>query len=180
MMHSSQTILCNYNKTEAGAALVTALIVLLLLTMIGISSISGTSGELKRSNNAQERFRTTYILQSVSEYVGIDIMRNPDHPDYDKGIPKQLVDNLKAIGDPITIPAATVPGVQTATVVVAFKEFIAYASLPGVREEATYISKGTGDENPPVYEVFIDLKTDANKYTKGRSGTVYVPPTGVD
>lgn len=168
----------NNISSQRGAALVTALIVLLLLTMIGISAISSTGSELKRANNAQERFRTSYLLHSAAEYVGIDVMQNSGHADYVAGIPKQFTDDAQSVGAPINIP---VTGVKAGTATISFKGFTSYANLPGIRKEATHISKGSSDdENPPVYEMFIDITTDANKTAQARAGSVYYPPTGSD
>lgn len=172
----------NSIQSQSGAALVTALVVLMLLTMIGITGLSNTTSELRRSSNAQERFRTHYILQSSADYLLFDVMQNSKHPDYANAVPN-TVDSLtgEGVGAITNIPLGTIPGLTAGTGVISYKGRTSYANLPGIRSDATHISGGGNEKkNPPIFEIFVDVTTDAGKVAQARPGAVYFPPTGSD
>lgn len=168
-----------YPYSQGGAALVTALLVLVMLTMIGVSAVNNSSSELRRSNSAQEQFRTRYIMQSSAEYIAIDVMLDRNHADYAK-VPKRMEDTDNAVGGDILFTSSEVPGIKgDGKAIISFKERTSYANLPPIRREASHISQGgSSNNNPPVFEIFLDITTDANKVAQARRGAVYYPPSG--
>ena len=65
----------NYSNRQQGAVLVMALVLLIVLTLIGVASMQGSSMELKVASNAQQRNTAFEAAQSL-----IDIAASLDDP----------------------------------------------------------------------------------------------------
>lgn len=68
-----------YMVKQRGAALVVGLVILMVVTMIGISSMSATTSQLKMSNNLQTQQIAFQATEAVSSYFedGSKIDANP-------------------------------------------------------------------------------------------------------
>lgn len=60
---------CNLNHQQQGAALVVGLIVLLIMTLLGISSMSASIAELKMANNLQAQNTGFQAVETAIELV---------------------------------------------------------------------------------------------------------------
>ena len=134
-------------RRQSGIALVTALIIMMVLTILGVTAMNTTSLEEKMAFNSQDRYLARYLAESSVVLMATpDLLPSPD----EAGVSSTVRD----------LTSADVPKLDSAKVTITFMQNTSYANLPKTNTRAQYRSTG-GGANPPVYQIFVKANTSA-------------------
>lgn len=145
------------NKNQQGIALVTALMLLLVMTLIGISSMTSSTVEIRMAKNQEEIYRSFYDAES---YVN-DVFANP---------PANLISNTSTL----TLPTGAFSGSKVDMTV----EFLGEELKSTISDNAEVVGSGKindADEQAAdaLYDLQVESTTDAGGRTRLFIGGVY-------
>lgn len=149
------------HRRQAGIALVTSLVIMLILTILGVTVMNMTSLEEKMAFNTQDRYLARYLAESSVLLKAVAAELPP--PD-EAGVSNRT----------FALTAADVPKLQAAAVQITYMQDTAYTNLPKTNTRSQYISSGMGDDNPIVYQIFVTANTTAGTAARLRAGYYYV------
>jgi len=146
----------NFRRALSGAALVAALVILIVLTLLGMAVINMSTMEERMSFNSQDRYLVKYLSESVTLYAADDGELFP-YPNTQPG----------EVSGPFVVTDAEVPGVRNTFVYKSYTGRTSSKNLPSPPGPAQHISTGSGSDDPFVYQIYVNVETEA-----GTSATV--------
>lgn len=143
--------------TERGAALIAALVILLILLVLGVTTMNMTTLEERMAFNSQERYAARYQAESLALAVADpDNLPNPAQPGESR--------NAWAFADggSVVLPSGaslSLPGVAQADVAVTYVQSTSAVNLPMPNPIATLPSAGGQSGQRPVFEIAAEAET---------------------
>jgi hypothetical protein len=152
----------NYRR-QTGIALITSLIIMMVLTILGVTAMNMTSLEEKMAFNTQDRYLARYFAESSTVLVANQNLLPP--PD-EAGVSSVsfYLDN-----DDIS-------ELESADVQITYMQEGSYSNMPKTNPVAQRLSSGSGEDNPFMYQIFARANTNAGTTAQMRAGYYYAPP----
>jgi Tfp pilus assembly protein PilX len=145
---------------QTGIALVTSLIIMMILTILGVTVMNMTSLEEKMAFNTQDRYMARYLAEST---VVLQAKRDLLPP------PEQAGKNSVEF----TLPAEHIPKLASAAGRITFVQEVPYINMPASSMRAQILSSGSGEDNAIIYQIFASIDTKAGTTAKMRAGYYY-------
>jgi Tfp pilus assembly protein PilX len=146
---------------QSGIALVTSLIIMMILTILGVTVMNMTSLEEKMAFNTQDRYMARYLAESA-----VVLMADPDL------LPPPNEPGTSSF--PFTLPTDSIPKLQSASGQITYVQETPYSNMPKSNTRSQYLSSGSGDDNAVVYQIFATVDTKAGTTSRMRAGYYYV------
>jgi Tfp pilus assembly protein PilX len=147
-------------RYQTGVALVMALIILMLLTIIGVTAINMTGKQEKMASNFQDRQLARYLGESaVQSRANQNNMPASSRPGQDQ--------------NSWNLTSADISGLQQATVAFTFIEDTATSNLPSPKRNIQLIETG----NYATFRINAAVSTPAGTPGKEISGYYWAKPT---
>lgn len=147
----------NHHRGQKGAVLIMALIILVVMTILGVTVMNTSSLEEKMAGNTQEHTRAfqlaetglEHVRQDMTEINTITVFDNPlsQNFKYDNNLSKVTVETTRKPDAP-TVYTADLDGVHSATDVMMSK-FIQLSKSVTVTSAKAEIQQGISRANPP-------------------------------
>jgi hypothetical protein len=154
--------LSNYRR-QTGIALITSLIIMMVLTILGVTAMNMTSLEEKMAFNTQDRYLARYLAESSMVLVADqDLLPPPD----EAGV----------IIAEFELDSSDINKLDTAAVQITYMQEGSYSNMPKTNPVAQRLSSGSGDDNPYMYQIFARANTNAGTTAQMRAGYYYAPP----
>lgn len=148
----------NHRHRQTGIALVASLVIMMVLTILGVTVMNMTSLEEKMAFNTQDRYLARYLAESSVFLKAIDKELPPPN---EAGVSNRA----------FALTSADIPKLAAATVQITYTQSVPYSNLPISNTKAQYDSSGSGEDNPPIYQIFARASTQAA--TTAQMRTVY-------
>lgn len=155
------------HNRQSGVALVTALMIMLILTILGVTVMNMTSLEEKMAFNTQDRYRARYLTESLILQAAVPAnLPNPAQPgaDFTPLALNQILDSDQ-------IEAA---GLQAGNARITYVQDTPFANLPKSNAVAQYLSSGSGDSDPVVFQIYATATTRAGTNAQMKAGYYFV------
>jgi Tfp pilus assembly protein PilX len=157
-------------RRQAGAALVASLVIMLILTLLGVTVMNMTSLEEKMAFNTQDRYVARYLAESAILFVAnadnLPLATVPGNSET-----QAAVDYMD---DPIELTSIEIPGLDEAEGRIAYIQDTPYANMPKTNSTSRYFSSGSGDDNAIVFQIHVTATTPAGTTAESKSGFYYV------
>jgi hypothetical protein len=159
----------HYNH-QSGAALVASLVIMLILTLLGVTVMNMTSLEEKMAFNTQDRYKARYLAESAILFVA----NNDNLPLATEPGNSVTPGAQDYMTDPIELDETQIPGLEEAEARIAYVQDTPYANMPKANAKSRYFSSGSGDDNAVVFQIHVNATTPAGTNAESRSGFFYV------
>lgn len=162
-------------RGQRGIALVASLMIMLVLTILGVTVMNMTTLEEKMAFNTQDRYMARYMAESAILFLA----KNDNLPS-----PNEAGNSLNEFPDLIDI----VPdlGLDSGSAQIVYRESTAINNLPMPNPNATYLSTGStvnaAGESPnagvPIFQIAVTATTRAGTVVENaRAGYYFVGAT---
>lgn len=152
------------NCRQTGIALVASLVIMMILTILGVTVMNMTSLEEKMAFNTQDRYLARYLAESSVLYMAVENLLPP--PD-DPGVSLST----------FTLSSAQLgPNLESATGQITFVQSAPLANMPIANTTARLFSSGSGDDNPYIYQIYVEANTVAGTSARMRGAYYRLPP----
>jgi type II secretory pathway pseudopilin PulG len=156
-------------RQRQSVALVVALLIMLVLTILGVTVMNMTSLEEKMAFNTQDRYHARYLAESAALIVATDT--NLPSPD-DAGVSRSAPFTLGGEGDGADL---TIPGIKEGTVQIFYVQQTPSVNLPSNSDNMRY-SSGSGADDPFVFQISASATTRAGTNARLKTGFYFDPP----
>ncbi len=147
------------NKQQ-GIALITSLIILLILTIIGVTAVNMTSLNEKMAFNTQDRQLAGILVQSsLTRFATVGNLPAPQQPGTNANV--------------FPITAADVVDARDGSAQITYIDATSGINVPRIGK-AGYFSSGN---NVPVFETYVVVSTRAGTTARSKYGQYFVPHT---
>src|SRR5688572_20993373 len=120
-------------RRQTGIALVTSLVIMLVLTILGVTVMNMTSLEEKMAFNSQDRYLARYLAESSVVFMATDeLLPSPD----EAGVSSRERN----------LTSAEVPKLDSAKATITYVQSTPSANLPKSNTKAKYLSSGGGQD----------------------------------
>jgi hypothetical protein len=154
---SNKPVPIRTQSRQTGVALVTSLIIMMILTILGVTVMNMTSLEEKMAFNTQDRYMARYIAESAVVLMAKEDLLPP---------PEQAgVSNY-----PFNLTASDIPKLESGEGEITFVQETPYSNMPASGMRAKVLSSGSGEDNAIVYQIYATINTKAGTTAKMRAG----------
>lgn len=155
-------------ERQRGVALVAALVIMLVLTILGVTVMNMTSLEEKMAFNTQDRYHARYLAESAALMVALDSrLPSPE----EAGVSKSEKFTLSQSGG----TGGTIPGLKEGTAQIVFVQQTPSINLSSNSDNMRY-SSGSGSDDPFVFQIAASATTNAGSTARLKSGFYFDPP----
>lgn len=155
-------------ERQSGVALVAALVIMLVLTILGITVMNMTSLEEKMAFNTQDRYHARYLAESAALIIAHD--NNLPSPE-EAGVSKSVEFTLSQSGG----TGGTIPGLKEGTAQIFFIQQTPSVNLSSNSNNMRF-SSGSGTDDPFVFQIAASATTNAGTNARLKSGFYFDPP----
>ncbi|HEX5055900.1 MAG TPA: pilus assembly PilX N-terminal domain-containing protein [Gammaproteobacteria bacterium] len=158
--------------------MVASLMIMLILTILGITVMNMTTLEEKMAFNTEDRYRARYFAESATLSLGKDdnMLPSPNEP----GVSVAVFPDLLEIAPEL--------GMDSGTGEIRYRESTAIVNVRKINLKATHVGSGstvnTSGVSPnggvPIFQITVSATTKAGTTAdSARTGFVFVGPTMV-
>ncbi len=162
-------------KRQRGIALVASLMIMLILTILGITTMNMTTLEEKMAFNTQDRYMARYMAESAILFMAKDAnLPSPNEPGFSQTPFDNLEDDIPELG------------MDAGSGRVMYIQSTAINNLPATNPKASYLSAGgtvnAAGQSPgtgvPVFQISATTITQAGTVAENsRAGYYFVGAT---
>ena len=159
----------HYYHAQRGIALATSLLIMVVLTILGISVMNMTTLEEKMAFNTQDRYMARHFAESSILLLAKDAnLPNPADP----GVSANIFTNLEN----------NIPGLKAGSGRVTYMQSAPINNLPGVNPKATYLSSGSTvspsgastNSGLPIFQISTASSTAAGTTAEMKGGYYFI------
>ena len=150
---------------QRGVALITSLIILVVLTLIGVTAINMTSLEEKMAYNDQERYRAEYSAESIIRNLATQNNLPAVPGGTEGGYSRNWI-----------LSSATYPSINNGVAQITYIQDTSPANLPRVSTTTKTIGQGGGVGTLPVFELYTSITSTGNTDAQYKGGLFFNKP----